>query len=264
MALGVRAIDTAYSYSDFASHSTLARNARDLLPEFDLATKVGFFPGTGRAFHSLDPSRLTRAIEQSVTDLGRAPDAVLLHNPERSLACLPLGQAREQLADACRALADAAAEGMCRSWGIATWDPRPLVGLVRDDVPAPDVLMVRAGLLVGRSALEAGQALAARFALPYARVRGMSPFGGSADSPVWNTIDPRIFLVDGKAASRLQAAFRVAYHLPEVGALAVGTDDPAHLRSLVDVLPAEIDEAKVARYIRLLRERDYSARPDAR
>ncbi|HWR49332.1 MAG TPA: hypothetical protein VN327_17240, partial [Pseudonocardiaceae bacterium] len=83
------ALDTGYNYLGFTSHRTLARTAGDLLPEFMISTKVGFFPGSARAEHSLDPRRLRQAVEESVEDLCRPPDVVLLHNPERTLAALP-------------------------------------------------------------------------------------------------------------------------------------------------------------------------------
>ncbi|MDT0345206.1 hypothetical protein [Streptomyces litchfieldiae] len=56
----------------------------------------------------------------------------------------------------------------------------------------------------------------------------MSSFGGSASAPVWDRIDPRVFLRDSAGLSRVQAAFLAAHHLPEVDVLAVGTDEPAH------------------------------------
>lgn len=49
--------------------------------------------------------------------------------------------------------------------------------------------------------------------------------------------------------------FRVAYHLPRVDTLAVGTDDPGHLRELVSVLEGEVDDPTVQEYRRLLKER---------
>jgi hypothetical protein len=51
----------------------------------------------------------------------------------------------------------------------------------------------------------------------------MSPVGGNLADPIWSTVDPRMFLQDNMARlSALQVAFRIAYELPKVGAVAVG------------------------------------------
>ncbi|WP_079181091.1 aldo/keto reductase [Streptomyces sp. CB00316] len=147
--LGVTALDTAAAYLGFRSHAVLAETATDLLPKFALSTKVGFFPGAGGAEHSLDPSRLRLAIEKAAQELGREPDTVLLHNPERSLTGLSPADGHALLGSACTALVDAAREGLCRTWGVSSWDTRPLGMVGVDDLPSPDVLMVRAGFLVG-------------------------------------------------------------------------------------------------------------------
>ncbi|MEK2477234.1 hypothetical protein [Streptomyces noursei] len=95
---------------------------------------------------------------------------------------------------ACAAVERAAAEGLCGSWGISSWDPRPLPGLVDGALPRPDAVMVRAGLLAGIDVLEASEALAARWDLTPAQLWGMSPFGGSATQPLWGKLDPRVFI----------------------------------------------------------------------
>ncbi|WEH34986.1 hypothetical protein PZB75_17455 [Streptomyces sp. AM 4-1-1] len=83
----------------------------------------------------------------------------------------------------------------------------------------------------------------------------MSPFGGSTGDPVWDRVDPRMFLRNGDGFSRTQAAFRAAYRLPRaVGTLAVGTDEPAHLAELLDALAAEADEETIHEYRALLRK----------
>lgn len=133
----------------------LSSGYTDLLPRFTLFTKVGFFPVAGQAEHSLDPGRLRESMEQTNHDLGRAPDLVFLHNPERSLTGLP----------------DA-----------------------------------------GRDALRV-------------------------------------------ACAALEAAFRAAYWLPRVGRMAVGTDNPSHLRELVNALRYEADSTSVSTYRQLLLER---------
>lgn len=225
--------------------------AGDLLPKFKVSTKVGYFPASGGSEHSLDPDRLRAAVEQAARDLGREPDLVLLHNPEQSLAQLPEASRSDVLTRACAVLEDATARGVCGSWGISSWDPRPLAAL--GDLPQPDVLMVRAGLLVGVDILEAADILAERWRR--SAVWGMSPFGGSTAEPVWERFDPRIFMRDTQRGTLAQAAFRAAYRLPAVDAVAVGTDDLDHLRELVCSLDDEVHDETVSQYRRLLRDR---------
>lgn len=215
---------------------------------------MGYFPGSDGAEHSLDPMRLNSAVEQAAEDLGREPDMVFLHNPEHSLReAVPRNQ--ELLAVACTALDDATARGLCAAWGVASWDPTPLLSLVDATVPKPSVLMVRAGLLVGARTLDAADALVKAWDLRRGEVWGMSPFGGSTSAPVWDRFDPRVFLRDGRRFSRVQAAFRAAYHLPGVNSIAVSTDEPAHLSELVAALTSEVEERTVQEYRKLLQDR---------
>ncbi|MFF5780640.1 aldo/keto reductase [Streptomyces virginiae] len=248
--LGVTALDTAAPYLGFRSHAVLSETAADLLPKFALSTKVGFFPGAGGAEHSLDPSRLRLAIEKAARELGSEPDTVLLHNPERSLTSLAPTDGHTLLGSACTALVDAAREGLCGTWGVSSWDTRPLGMVGVDDLPSPDVLMVRAGFLVGIDLLDTTSVL--RNAWQASETWGMSPFGGG-NRRVWEDFDPRLFLRpphDG--LSRVQAAFRTAFHLPTAAAVAVGTDDPGHLAQLVTALGAEVNTAAVSQYLRAL------------
>ncbi|MBL1099489.1 aldo/keto reductase [Streptomyces coffeae] len=238
--LGITHLDTASNYLRHRSHEVLKTTVGDLLPKFSVSTKVGYFPEG----HSLDPARLRIAAEQAIKDLGREPDLVFLHNPEQSASDA------ETLAQACAALADTAQAGLCRSWGVSTWDPRPLMDF---DVPCPDVLMVRAGLLVGVDVLEASEALATRWRP--SQVWGMSPFGGSTTQAVWERFDPRVFLRKSPSITKAQAAFRSSYGLPRVDTVAVGTDNVDHLRELTEALAYEIDERVVREYRQLLRAR---------
>ncbi|MGW9152216.1 aldo/keto reductase [Streptomyces virginiae] len=248
--LGVTALDTAAPYLGFRSHTVLAETAADLLPKFTLSTKVGFFPGTEGAEHSLDPGRLRVAIQKAARELGREPDTVLLHNPERSLAGLSPAKGHTLLGGACAALADAAHDGLCRDWGVASWDPRLLSVVQADGVPSPDVLMVRAGFLVGIDLLDATAVL--RDVWKVGETWGMSPFGGGHGN-MWEEFDPRPFLRTHQGdLSRIQAAFRTAFHLPSAAAVAVGTDNPGHLAQLVQALGAEVDTAAVSQYLRAL------------
>lgn len=260
MDLGVTGLDTSSNYLGFRSHEVLARTAGDLLPKFTLSTKVGYFPRPDGAEHSLEPARLHTAVEQAVADLGREPDLVFLHNPEHSLR-EATARDRDTLVQACTTLDFAVEKGLCASWGIASWNPSPLVSLIDGTAPKPAVLMVRAGLVVGAGTLAAADALAGVWGLDSSGVWGMSPFGGSTSTPVWDRIDPRVFLRAGDQLSPIQAAFRVAYRLPKVGAVAVGTDEPAHLGELVGALAVEVDERTVQEYRALLR--DHSRRQPA-
>lgn len=211
---------------------------------------MGFFPGAGGAEHSLDPGRLRLAIEKAAGELGREPDSVLLHNPERSLTGLSPTDGHALLGSACTALADATRDGLCRTWGVASWDIRPLAMVRVDGVPSPDVLMVRAGFLVGIDLLDAAAVL--RDLWKVGETWGMSPFGGG-HGKVWEEFDPRPFLRPHHGdLSRIQAAFRTAFHLPSAAAVAVGTDDPGHLAQLVQALGAEVDTAAVSQYLRTL------------
>ncbi|MFD9477810.1 aldo/keto reductase [Streptomyces nojiriensis] len=248
--LGVTALDTAAPYLGFRSHAVLAETAADLLPKFTLSTKVGFFPGAGGVEHSLDPGRLRLAIEKATQELGREPDTVLLHNPERSLTSLSPTDGHALLGSACTALVDAAREGLCRTWGVSSWDTRPLGMVGVGDLPSPDVLMVRAGFLVGIALLDTTAVLGRVWQA--GETWGMSPFGGG-NGNAWEDFDPRPFLRpphDG--LSRVQAAFRTAFHLPSAAAVAVGTDNPVHLAELVQALGADVDTTAVSQYLRAL------------
>jgi aryl-alcohol dehydrogenase-like predicted oxidoreductase len=252
--LGVTALDTSSNYLGFRSHEVLARTAGDLLPKFTVSTKVGYFQGQDGAEHSLDPVRLHAAVEQAAEDLGREPDLVFLHNPEYSLReAAPHNQ--DALVQACATLDAAVTKGLCAAWGVASWDPSPLLSLIDTAVPRPTVLMVRAGLLVGARTLDAADALTDAWGLEGREVWGMSPFGGSTSTPVWDRVDPRVFLRDRSRLSRVQAAFRTAYHLPRVGSVTVGTDEPAHLGELVEALAGGVEERTVQDYRSFLRDR---------
>ncbi|MDH6704132.1 pyridoxine 4-dehydrogenase [Kitasatospora sp. MAA19] len=254
MDLGITALDTSFNYRGFTSHAMLAAVVGDLLPRFTVSTKVGYFPMPGAAEHSLAPARLRAALEQTNRDLGRPPDVAFLHNPEASLQ-EPSDRPTQLLAGACAALAEATAAGLCEAWGISSWNPRALVGLTGSTDPAPAVLMVRAGLLVGSDVLDAAETVASQWGLPPQARWGMSPFGGNTTDPVWSAFDPRLFLKGDADLSRAQAAFRASFLLPQVASVAVGADDPEHLRQLVNCLDHAVDEELLEQYRQLLRTR---------
>lgn len=262
LAAGLRALDTAYNYRGFTSHRTLAATASDLLGEFAISTKVGFFPGPdGTPEHSLDPVRLRDALDESATTLGVVPEMVFLHNPERALSGADPAAELDRLVTACGVLQDAVTAGLCRSWGWSAWDTQPLAAALPDTaaaagVPVPQVLMVRAGLLVTAGVLDAGERLAEVFGLAAGARWGMSPFGGALARPVWDAVDPRGFLAPHQNATIAQALLRVAFTLPAVDRIAVGTDNPAHLDALLAATGLDVDETRLARYRDLLRERE--------
>ncbi|MEV5573929.1 aldo/keto reductase [Spirillospora sp. NPDC052269] len=248
MDLGVRRLDTAYNYLRFASHRALAEVAGDLLGEFEISTKVGFFPDG----HSLDPLRLRKAIEQSATELGRPPNLVFLHNPERSLNGLPKPHGRDALAAAVTTLTDTVRTGLSNAWGISSWNAEVLMPYLAE-VPAPDVLMTRCGLTCAPAALDAAGHLAELLNVPAAGRWGMAPFGGTPAAVPWPA--PGAFVRGQVATTPLQAAFAVAYHLPDLAAIAVGADQRDHLAELIAATRLDIDPARVAAYRALLTQR---------
>jgi aryl-alcohol dehydrogenase-like predicted oxidoreductase len=262
----VGALDTAFNYAGFASHSTLARVAADLLPHFFVSTKVGYFPGSGgRAEHSLEPARLRAALEAAAVTLGRAPDVVFLHNPERSLRAVEPARAADRLAAAGRVLADAVTADLCRAWGVSSWDPHPVLAAVTaagaagaagaGGLARPRYLLHRAGVLVPARTLDACDDLARTLGVTTDRRWGMSPFGGSTADPMWRTMPLRPLMATGEEWSTAAAAFRLAYVLPPVGRVAVGTNRPEHLSELVRALDLSVDHRNVDRFRDLLAQR---------
>ncbi|WP_234322523.1 aldo/keto reductase [Streptomyces sp. NRRL S-350] len=249
-------MDTAFNYLSFASHRTLFEVAGDLLPQFTISTKIGFFPHHDRPQHSLDPQQLWAAAEKTAEDLGRIPDVLLLHNPEHSLAHQPPAEAKGNLLSAFETMAEITKRGLCTFWGISSWRPRPLLTLTdAGSLPPTDVLMTRAGLLVDADTLAAGELLAVGLGVEPDGRWGMSPFGGDSRQQVWTTFNTAVFLEPGQKATNIQSAFRVAFEIPPVHRVAVGTGSIEHLRSLVDALSLRVDRTTVDRYRSLLNER---------
>ncbi|MDT3441369.1 MULTISPECIES: aldo/keto reductase [unclassified Pseudofrankia] len=272
LAHGVRDLDTAFNYAGFASHARLAAAAADLLPEFHLSTKVGFFPApaggagqepgmAGRREHSLDPARLRAALETSADKLGRAPDVVFLHNPERTLRAAGPEHGHDLFLAAAEALADAARSGLCGAWGVSTWDAQPLIDALcaggTAAPPRPGHLMHRAGVLVGPDALAAAETLARLLGVDVGGRWAMSPFNGDTRQSFWEDLRVTALLGDPPPAgvSTAQAAFRLAYELPPVTRVAVSTNDPAHLAELAGAARLDVDHARVQRYRTLLENR---------
>ncbi len=128
-------------------------------------------------------------------------------------------------------------------------------------VPGPHVMMAPAGLLVPANVLDASEQLAGHFDIRPAGRWGMSPFGGRASDPLWETVKPRQFLSPHQRCSLRQAVVRVAFLLPAVDPLAVGIDQPAHLDELIAARDLTLDQATVARYRELIRTRAATPTP---
>ena len=238
---GITEIDTAYNYSDFAAHRLLAALDPRTLENISITTKIGFFPEG----HDLTPTRLAAAARQIADELGRAPDTLLLHNPERSA---------EQFTLACEEMIRLREAGLSAAWGFSTWDPGPLLGRI---TPAPpDVVMVRCGLTTPAPILAGAEQLLTQ--LHPRETRGMSPFGGSTTDLIWSKVDPARFLEPASRAeepARVQSALAVAFAVPRVSAIAVGTGDADHLDQLCNALDLRADQNTVARYRALLAQR---------
>jgi aryl-alcohol dehydrogenase-like predicted oxidoreductase len=211
------------------------------LPRFEVSTKVGYFPNG----HSLAPGRLRAAVEETAQALGRVPDTVFVHNPEHD----PAG-----LAAACEALTACQADGLCRAWGIATWNPLPLLRAAAEAQARPDVVMVRAGLAVPGPVLDAAEHFAQSIRAD--EVWGMAPFAGNPSDPVWSGLDTRLFLEPGQGpVSSVQARLAAAFAVPTVSRIAVGTTRPDHLTELAAATRIAASAETVHAYRALLRER---------
>lgn len=81
---------------------------------------------------------------------------------------------------------------------------------------------------------------------------GMSPFGGSTSNRVLRSTNLSAFLQPEQSFSALQAAFRLAYELPPVVRVAVGTSNPAHLRELVAATELVVNDDAIGRYRQLI------------
>ncbi|WP_406206931.1 aldo/keto reductase [Kitasatospora sp. NBC_01560] len=131
-ALGATWIDTAPNYRGGSAHHDLAPALRTH-PDISVSTKVGFIsrtaalealaagvitPAQAEEGHSLRPSYVRWQTERSTVELGRHPEVVFLHNPER------IGERNTVLAAISRAfeaLEELVAAGLIGGYGVATW-----------------------------------------------------------------------------------------------------------------------------------------------
>ncbi|GLZ28092.1 hypothetical protein Lesp02_02820 [Lentzea sp. NBRC 105346] len=249
LTLGITDVDTAFNYQAFEGHRALAKAAGDLIHEFAVSTKVGFFPVGNRNYHSLRRWNLREAIEKTVCELGVPPAVVFLHNPEESLRPLHPAQAFDYFADACAELDRAADVGLCAAWGVASWEPGPLIEALQAGTAClrPSTLMVRAGLSLDAEQLNAAERLATEFDIKPDGRWGMSPFAGSTSDEAWTTTDLSAFLAPEQDPTSVQAAFRLAFELPHCTRLAVGSSNKRHLDELyaatqLEVIPGAVDK----------------------
>lgn len=228
--------------------------AGELIHEFTISTKVGYFPVGNSNYHSLRRWNLRQAIEQTAADLGVPPAVVFLHNPEQSLKALHPAQAHDYFADACEEMERAVDAGLCGAWGVASWNPAPLRNVLEADFdcPKPSTLMVRAGLSLTTEQLDAGEGLGWELNLDADQLWGMSPFGGSTREPAWTTTDLSSFLLPERDHTPVQAAFRLAFELPHCTRLAVGSGNKQHLSELCAATQLELNLVAVDKYRELI------------
>jgi pyridoxine 4-dehydrogenase len=220
-----------------------------------ISTKVGFFHSGGNISHSLEPQVLLSAIHQFSNDLGRTPNLIFLHNPERTLSLLGDDQAGRTLAKAVECLQQAVDEGACDSWGISCWEPNHLLRSVKNtSLPVkPAVLMVRSGLLVKVSDILQAEQL--QLVLNPSMMWGMSPFGGNNPLELFGKVDLSAFLTPSSRsalASHAAVALRIAFCLPNVSHIAISTNSCSHLDDLVSGLSLMIDPNQITKYRLLL------------
>jgi pyridoxine 4-dehydrogenase len=241
---GIRHLDTAYNYGGFAG---LDRLGELRAPQrFAITSKVGFFRSPdGSGIHALDPDLLYRAAEDTVRRLGAPLDTILLHNPEEAASSSPSSLAKS-LEDATQALVRAVHDGLADRWGISVWRPDPVCAALRRTNIRPDVLMTRAGLGVGADAMAAAHHCRDAVTWPGIEFRGMAPFGGLRAPRLLRATDLAPFV--GGPSTNAQAALRVSFELPEVGMVAFGTSNPAHMREAMAACAMEIDHEQVSAY----------------
>lgn len=122
-------IDTAPNYCHGRAHRLLAPVLAEH-PHLSIATKIGFLtaPTARSAYaagviaspetrHNITADYVRWQTGRSRTELGRSPDAVFLHNPERQRSDLDT-----RLRDVFTVLEESAQAGHLGSYGVATWD----------------------------------------------------------------------------------------------------------------------------------------------
>ena len=232
----------ATTYHHGQAHRLLATAAGDLIERFTISTKVS--PRAG-----LPPLREQAA--RAVDELGTVPTVVLVHNPEHIVRALPPDQAARWWHDTAEVMTELVASGLCRAWGLACWDPRPLLPLLpsppSDQAPPPAVAMIRAGLLVPSDVLTASDELLDQLKIEHEGRWGMSPFAGEPTLLAGAGIH-QFLGHDAPSCRRPAVALATAWHLPSVSRIAVGTSHPQHLAELAAAVEYPVDGDRITRY----------------
>ncbi|MFF9346666.1 aldo/keto reductase [Streptomyces sp. NPDC014734] len=130
---GVRWIDTAPNYQ-YGTAEKLLFPVLERFPSVRVSTKVGLLDETrqakasaagvltssrlGKKF-SLDPLYIAWQARMSWTDLGRTPDVTFIHNPEIDEPSEK--ELDDRILRAFEALEECCAQGLTKSYGVATW-----------------------------------------------------------------------------------------------------------------------------------------------
>jgi hypothetical protein len=112
--------------------------------------------------------------------------------------------------------------------------------------------MVRAGLSLSSQQLDAAEALSEVLGVPATGRWGMSPFAGSTGEPAWTNTNYSPFLEPRQVFAPVQAAFRLAYELPPVHRVIVGSNDRDHLNDLTSAVSLRIASGAIAQYRKLV------------
>lgn len=132
---GVRVCDSAPNYRDGSSLADIGRILRcSRCPTVQVTTKVGFFVDPLRAVaqglatatdfvgnHALTADSIRCQLAHSTQMLGRPPDLVFIHNPERQRAARSEYEFRDLISRALATLEEARDDGLVDSYGVATW-----------------------------------------------------------------------------------------------------------------------------------------------
>ncbi|MEN8650977.1 aldo/keto reductase [Streptomyces sp. 21So2-11] len=274
VASGVDWIDTAPNYhhglDEIALAPVLKRHRH-----VGLSIKVGFIaPSTWAEAvaegvlpaeeagmrHSLQPGFIRWQLVRSVQHLGRTPDVVFVHNPEHPGAGQSsLADLSTRLLDAFDALESACADGLARSYGLATWSGfsdghftvRQLLAIARRvgggnhrfrAVQMPLSLVHVAPLhaaLNGQGVLvQAGEAGLEVFA--------SAPLHGGALAEL---LTPEAIALIGRNLSPAQAALAVVASTPGVNRVLLSASSPRHWNDAVilqDRAPVPPDQLRKA------------------
>lgn len=174
---------------------------------------------------------------------------MLVHNPEHIVDHMPPVQGRCWWTGVAEQMARLVASGVCQAWGIATWDPRPLLPILTSgkSAPVPQVVMVRAGLLVPADVLTAADTLLEHLNIAAAGRWGMSPFAGEPELLAHAGISQ---FLTSHTPTRATAAVALAasWQLSGVSRIAVGASSAQHLDELATAVNAPVDEERLNRY----------------